>query len=158
MRNPAVPRVVRTITAMLHPPREQEQGNAAAARMPTPKRGDDPLLDVFEPGDDPKGWDRASIKLWSNAAERRRTQLSQEDLRIPQTDRLRALGDALAFGLCVTVGLVFFPLYIASIVAPSLSGWFWLLGVGAGIVAGAWAFVRMVSTRPEEYLDRYEAP
>jgi hypothetical protein len=116
---------------------------------------DEVVLPAMDPGDDPKGWDRASIKLFTHPLHPR-PRLTQDDLLWPQhADRLRALGDAAIFAACI-VGLAFFPLYIAYIVIPGLSNGYWLTALGAGLAGGVWAFFRMASISPEEYLERYE--
>ncbi len=140
---------------MPYPTPEQERASDHANPRPPSERVDELVLPAMEPGDDPKGWDRASIKLFTHPLHPR-PRLTQEDLVIPQhTDRLRALGDAALFGACI-IGLAFFPLYIAYIVFPGLSHWYWSAALAAGLVGGFWMFVRMTSISPEEYLERYE--
>ena len=140
---------------MPYPTPEQERANDHANPRPPSERVDEVVLPAMEPGDDPKGWDRASIKLFTHPLHPR-PRLTQDDLLWPShTDRLRALGDAAIFAACI-VGLAFFPLYIAYIVLPGLSHGYWLAAPGAGLVGGIWAFVRMASISPEEYLERYE--
>jgi hypothetical protein len=130
---------------------ERELGRATPATEPT----DEVVLPALEPGDDPKGWDRASIKLFTHPLHTR-PRIKQEDLLLPtHTDRLRALGDAAIFAACL-IGLAFFPLYIAFIVVPGLSHWYWTSALVLGVLGGVWAFARMTSMSAEDYLDKYE--
>lgn len=141
---------------MPYPTPEQEHEHDLGAAQPQRQRGDEVVLPAMDPGDDPKGWDRASIQLFTHPLHPR-PRLTQEDLLFPRhADRLRALGDAAVFALCV-IGLAFFPLYLAYIVFPGLSHWYWSSAGIAGFLGGLWAFARMVSTSPEDLLDKHEA-
>ena len=140
---------------MPYPTPEQERASDHANPRPPSERVDEVVLPAMEPGDDPKGWNRASITLFTHPLHPR-PRLTQDDLLWPRhTDRLRALGDAVIFAVCL-IGLAFFPLYIAYIVIPGLSHVYWLSALGAGLAGGLWGFFRMVSISPEEYLERYE--
>jgi hypothetical protein len=140
---------------MPYPTPEQERASDHANPRPPSERVDEVVLPAMEPGDDPKGWNRASITLFTHPLHPR-PRLTQDDLLWPShTDRLRALGDAAIFAACI-IGLAFFPLYIAYIVLPGLPHVYWLSALGAGLAGGLWAFFRMVSITPEEYLESYE--
>jgi hypothetical protein len=82
-----------------------------------------PLHKMFEPGDDPKGWDRASLRLNTHPLHPRR-RLTQEDFVLPRGgDALKVLGDAITFG-AVLAALSYFPLWMADILVQSnLNGW-----------------------------------
>jgi len=139
-----------------YPTPEEERARELGNPAPPQARLDEPVRDVMESGEEPKSWDRASIKLFTHPLHPR-PRLTQEDLLLPQHgDRLRALGDAAVFAACV-IGLCFFPLYIAYIIFPGLSHWYWTGALGAGILAGAWGYARMASMSPEDYLDKHEA-
>ena len=142
---------------MPYPTPEEERESEVGSPAPPPDRLDEPAVGAMDPGNEPKTWDRASIKLFTHPLHPR-PRLTGEDLLFPKhADRLRALGDATVFAACV-IGLAFFPLYIAYIVVPGLSHWYWTSALGAGILGGAWAYVRMASMSPEDYLDKHEAP
>jgi hypothetical protein len=141
---------------MPYPTPEQERAHELANPKPSHQPGDEVVLPAMDPGNDPKGWDRASIQLFTHPLHPR-PRLTQEDLILPRyADRLRALGDAAIFAVCM-IGLAFFPLYLAYIVFPGLSHWYWSSALGAGIFGGVWAYSRMISTSPEDLLDKHEA-
>ena len=138
-------------------PTPEEKRENEVGRLPHADRLDEPIRDVMESGEEPKSWDRASIKLFTHPLHPR-PRLTSDDLVFPRhADRLRALGDAAIFAACV-IGLAFFPLYIAYILVPGLSHWYWTVAPGAGIAGGAWAYTRIVSMSPEDYLAQHEGP
>jgi hypothetical protein len=129
-------------------PPQDDQLFDALARPSVPGDEDaarQPLRKLFEPGDDPKGWDRASIGLNTHPLHPRR-RLTQEDLLLPKGgDALKTLADALVFG-GVLAALSYFPLWLADIlVASNLSGWIYgtMATVAAAgvvlVVLSAWA-------------------
>lgn len=139
-----------------YPTPEQERAAEHGNPKPPHDRVDEVVLPAMDPGDDPKGWDRASIQFGTHPLHPR-PRLTQEDLVFPEhADRLHALGDAAIFASCV-IGLSFFPLYLAYILLPGLSHWYWTAALGAGLFSGTWAYARMVSMTPEDYLDQHEA-
>lgn len=111
-----------------------------------------PLRKLFEPGDDPKGWDRASLRLNTHPLHPRR-RLTQEDFVLPHGgDAMKVLGDALAFG-AVLAALSYFPLWMADILVRSnLSAW--IYGTMAVVAAAGITvvfFAAWVERRAEPY-------
>ena len=104
-------------------------------------------------GDDPKGWDRASI--------RRRVhpnhpfpRLSQQDLLLPQrSDVVRLLGDAIVVGAAVAC-LAFFPLLMVAYTQSQDLTWFWWAVGGTGLLGAVYVAWREWSPDLRE-LDRY---
>jgi hypothetical protein len=98
-----------------------------------------PLKKLFEPGDDPKGWDRASLRLNTHPLHPRR-RLEQKDFVLPKGgDTLKTLGDALVFG-GVLAALSYFPLWMADIlVASNITDW--IVGVMAAVALGGMSLV-----------------
>jgi hypothetical protein len=104
-----------------------------------------PLRKLFEPGDDPKGWDRASLRLNTHPLHPRR-RLRQDDFVLPRGgDLLKTLGDACVFG-GVLAALSYCPLWIADVMTSSnLKDWIFgtmaaVALVGMSLVfAASWA-------------------
>jgi hypothetical protein len=92
-------------------------------------------------GDDPKGWDRASI--------RRRVhpnhpfpRLTQKDLLLPErSDLLRLAGDAVVVGVAFS-GLVFFPLLMVAFTQSHDPPWFWWAVLAAGVLGAVYVLWR----------------
>lgn len=77
---------------------------------------------MFEPGDDPKGWDRASLRLNSHPLHPVR-RLSQTDFLLPRATSLaKLLGDSVIFGAALA-GLFYFPLLMVRMVVPKSTTW-----------------------------------
>jgi hypothetical protein len=128
-------------------PPQDEQDLDAFVRPSVPP-GDparQPLRKLFDPADDPKGWDRASLRLNTHPLHPVR-RLSQTDFLLPSaTNLLKLLGDSAIFGATLAV-LSYFPLWMTDIMVQSdLSTWVWgtmatVAGGGAGLVLlAAWA-------------------
>lgn len=92
-------------------------------------------------GEDPKGWDRASIAMNTHPLHRF-PRVTQADLLVPPAgDRLRLLGDSAVFGACVAL-LCFFPLWVANVLAlGALGNWVWGTMLAAGVVGAVWLFL-----------------
>jgi hypothetical protein len=102
-----------------------------------------PLRKMFEPGDDPKWWDRASLRLNTHPLHPRR-RLEQKDFVLPRGgDRLKTLGDALVFG-GVLAALSYCPLWIADVmVAANLKDW--IYGTMASVALAGMSLVYAAS-------------
>ena len=98
-----------------------------------------PLRKLFDPAEDPKGWDRASIRVNTHPLHPRK-RITQEDLVLPRGgDVLKVLGDAVVFG-CVLAALSYFPLWMADIlVSANLDGW--IYGTMATVAAAGMMLV-----------------
>jgi hypothetical protein len=129
------------------PPQDDQQFDMLV-RPSVPEAGDparQPLKKLFEPGDDPKGWDRASLRLNTHPLHPRR-RLRQDDFVLPRGgDALKVLGDALVFG-AVLAALSYFPLWLADVlVRTDIDAWVYgtMAAVAAAgmslVVAAAWA-------------------
>ena len=102
-----------------------------------------PLRKMFEPGDDPKWWNRASLRLNTHPLHPRR-RLEQKDFVLPRGgDRLKTLGDALVFG-GVLAALSYCPLWIADgMVAANLKDW--IYGTMASVALAGMSLVYAAS-------------
>jgi hypothetical protein len=111
--------------------------------------------DVFERSEDPKGWDRASIRFRSHPLHPF-PKVTQADFILPPAgDRLRLLGDAAIFGACVAL-LCFFPLWVANVLAVgALGNWVWgAMGV-CGVLGAVFLF--FASGRAEREFQKFLA-
>jgi hypothetical protein len=142
------------------PPQDDQQFDVLV-RPSVPVDGDparEPQKKLFEPGDDPKGWDRASIRLNTHPLHPRR-RMTQEDFLLPRggnivkhgSAALKVLGDAVVFG-SVLAALSYFPLWAADIlVASNLEGW--ILGVMTAVALGGMSLVFLAA-----WADRHAEP
>jgi hypothetical protein len=128
------------------PPQDEQDLDALVRpRVPGGDPARQPMRKLFDPGDDPKGWDRASLRLNTHPLHPVR-RLSQTDFLLPRaTSAAKLLGDAAIFG-AVLAALAYFPLWMADIMVQSdLSTWIWatmasIAGAGASLVLfAAWA-------------------
>jgi hypothetical protein len=104
-------------------------------------------------GDDPKGWDRASIRLRTHP-NHPFPNLSQKDLLLPQrSDVLRLVGDAVVVGAAVAC-LAFFPLLMVAFTRSQSLTWFWWAVGAAGLLGAVYVGWREWSPDMRE-LDRY---
>ena len=110
-----------------------------------------PLRKLFDPGDDPKGWDRASLRLNTHPLHPRR-RLEQKDFVLPRGgDMMKTLGDALVFG-GVLAALSYCPLWIADVmVAANLKQW--IYGTMAAVAVAGMSLVFAAS-----WADRHAEP
>jgi hypothetical protein len=106
-----------------------------------PDRVDAVVLGALDPGDDPKGWDRASIQLNTHPVHPM-PRVTQRDLLIPAaTNKLKLLGDSLVFGAVLGV-LAYFPLWVADILDPAnLKTWIWVTMLCVGVGGAVFLFV-----------------
>jgi hypothetical protein len=102
-----------------------------------------PLRKMFEPGDDPKGWDRASLRLNTHPLHPRR-RLQQSDFVLPRGgDALKTLGDALVFG-GVLAALSYCPLWMADVMVSSdLKDW--IVGTMVAVALAGMSLVFMAA-------------
>jgi hypothetical protein len=115
-----------------------------------PGAGD--LNALTDSGEDPKGWDRASVALNTHPLHRF-PRVSQKDFILPPAgDRLRLLGDAAVFGACMAL-LCFFPLWVANVLTVGgLDGWIWQVMLFTGVGSALFLFVQ--ATRAEHAFQR----
>jgi hypothetical protein len=116
------------------------------------ERIDKPLLEVFDRGDEPDTWDRASIKANTHPLHPT-PRVTQDDLLLPRrADRVKLVGDCVLFGLAL-LGLCAFPVYVASIVVDGFSPWLWFTCVGVGALGAVWLYARASAITDREYLE-----
>ena len=98
------------------------------------ERADIPASGFMEIGDDPKGWDRASISLRSHPLHPF-PNVSQADLMLPSAaNKVRLVADCLAIGAAFAL-LIYFPLMMIGFMSTSdQTGWILgtMLTVGVG--------------------------
>jgi hypothetical protein len=122
---------------------------------PEVDRRDKPVAKLFEPRNDPKGWDRASITLNTHPLHRE-PRVTPGDLRLPRrSSRMKLAGDAVAITVLVSLAAVF-PLWIAGVLIDSDLRWAWAAVGGLALACGALLFARGVSDerRPPEDFHR----
>ncbi len=115
--------------------------------------GGNPEPDLFERRDDPKGWDRASIRFRSHPLHPF-PRVTQADFIVPSAaDRMRLLGDAAVFGACLAL-LSFFPLWVVDVLANGrLVNWVWGTMLVVGLVGAVFLYVYASSKSDAEYLE-----
>jgi hypothetical protein len=103
--------------------------------------GGTPDPDLFERGDDPKGWDRASIAVKTHPLHPF-PRVTQADFILPSaSDWLRLLGDCLVFGACLGL-IMFFPLWIADVMTNDrLANWTWGTMTVVGVLGAVFLFI-----------------
>jgi hypothetical protein len=111
-----------------------------------------PMRKLFDPGDDPKGWDRASLRLNTHPLHPVR-RLKQTDFLLPRAGSfVRVLGDGALLGVSLAL-LCYFPLLLVSfMVEADISAW--LYGTMATVAAGGVAlalFSAWVDRNAEPY-------
>jgi hypothetical protein len=122
-------------------PPQDEQDLDAFVRPNVP--GGDParqhMRKLFEPGDDPKGWDRASLRLNTHPLHPKR-RFTREDFLLPRaSNALRVAGDGIVLGGSLAL-LAYFPLLLVSFMVESnISTWLYgtmatVFAAGAGLV------------------------
>jgi hypothetical protein len=132
------------------PPQDDQQLDELI--RPTVPSGDpavQPMRKLFEPGDDPKGWDRASLRLNTHPLHPVK-RLTQADFVLPKGGTaLRLAGDSIVFG-CALAALCYFPLMLISMMISSdITTWIYAVlaafaAAGAALVLGsAWWFERL---------------
>jgi hypothetical protein len=135
------------------PPQDEQELDAFV--RPTVPSGDaarEPMRKLFDPGDDPKGWDRASLRLNTHPLHPT-PRLSQADFLLPRaTDLAKLVGDALVLGTVMAV-LCYFPLLIVNIMVEGNMNWVWAtMAVVGGGTAGLVLISGLAAERdPEPY-------
>jgi hypothetical protein len=82
------------------------------------ERSDPPVAGFMEIGDDPKGWDRASISMKTHPLHSF-PNVSQADLLLPSAaNKVRLVADCAAFGAAFAL-LVYFPLMMIGFMSTS---------------------------------------
>jgi hypothetical protein len=113
---------------------------------------DKPILEVFDRGEEPDTWDRASIKANTHPLHPFPT-TRRKDLTLPKrTDRWKLVGDCVVFGLAV-LGLCAFPAYMASMFVEGSSLWLWLACLAVGILSGVWLYARASAVTDRDYVE-----
>jgi hypothetical protein len=128
------------------PPQDEQDFDAFV--RPAVANGDpahQPMRKLFDPGDDPRGWDRASLRLNTHPLHPVR-RLTQSDFLLPRArSALRIVGDGIMVGGSLAL-LSYFPLLLVSfMVAADISAFLYatmatVAAAGFGLVAtAAWA-------------------
>ena len=118
---------------------------------------DKPVAKLFEPPEDRKGWDRASITLNTHPLHRA-PRFGPDDLRLPRrTSRLRLAGDAVAISFLVFLAFTF-PLWVAGVIVGSDLRWVWAAVGGVALLCGALLFARGVGDERRPAEDFHRAP
>jgi hypothetical protein len=136
------------------PPQDEQQlDELIRPSVPGDDPARQPMRKLFDPGDDPKGWDRASLRLNTHPLHPVK-RLTQADFVLPKASTtLRLLGDSVAFG-CALAGLAYFPLMLISMLIRSdISNWIW--GTLATTAAGGAALVLISSLLLERHAEPY---
>jgi hypothetical protein len=126
----------------------QDEQNLDAFARPAVAAGDparQPMRKLFDAADDPKGWDRASLRLNTHPLHPVR-RLTQSDFLLPRASTaLRLVGDSVVLGGSLAL-LFYFPLLLVSfMVTADISAWLYgamgtIAAAGAAlVVASAWA-------------------
>jgi hypothetical protein len=129
------------------PPQDEQQlDELIRPRVPGGDPAVQPMRKLFDPGDDPKGWDRASLRLNTHPLHPKR-RLTQADFVLPKPGTvLRAAGDSILFG-CALAGVCYFPLMMISMMVRSdITTWIYAAlatcaAAGAALVLfSAWVY------------------
>jgi hypothetical protein len=131
------------------PPQDEQQlDELIRPSVPDGDPARQPLRKLFDPGDDPKGWDRASLRLNTHPLHPVK-RLTQADFVLPKAgSALRLVGDSIIFG-CALAALCYFPLMLISMmVTVDITGWIYAaLAAAAGggallVLVSSWLFGR----------------
>ena len=108
---------------------------------------------TLEGGEDPRAWDRASIRLKTHPLHAFSGISSADFLILPAEYRLKLVGDCAVFAVAMA-GLCFFPLWIADVLMNGAMGnVFWAAIVTVGAISGvALFFLAPVGDR--KYMER----
>ena len=95
----------------------------------------------MDPGEDPKGWDRASIALNTHPLHPS-PQISQADLLLPSAgNKVRLVADSITLGLAIAL-LCYFPLMLVGFTTTSdITGWILGTMVTVAVVTAVSVFV-----------------
>jgi hypothetical protein len=136
------------------PPQDEQQLDELI--RPTVPGGDpavQPMRKLFEPGDDPKGWDRASLRLNTHPLHPVK-RLTQADFMLPKSGNLlRLAADGIVFG-CALAALCYFPLMLISMMVSSDLTTFIYATLAAAAGGGA-IFILVSSWYFERAAERY---
>jgi hypothetical protein len=138
-------------------PTEQMQAERTTLVRPSIATSDEIGPDgknIFDPGEDPKGWDRASIKLRTHPLHPM-PKLTPADILLPyRRDKLRLAADCALIGIAFGI-LAYFPLLMVALaVTISISNWIWGTMGAVAVLTAAYAFRRSWSPELRE-LDRF---
>jgi hypothetical protein len=131
------------------PPQDEQQlDELIRPRVPAGDPAVQPMRKLFEPGDDPKGWDRASLRLNTHPLHPVK-RLTQADFVLPKAENvLRLAGDSIVFGFALAA-LCYFPLMLISMmVTADITTWIYVAlpaAAAAGallVLVSAWRFQR----------------
>jgi hypothetical protein len=108
------------------------------------------VTEMFDPGDEPKTWDRASIRLKTHPLHPR-SAITHTDLLLPSgPDRLRLVGDSVAVGGALAV-LAYFPLLLVGLaVEADIRVWIWSAVLSVGLAGSLYVFLRVWAAGPED--------
>jgi hypothetical protein len=110
----------------------------------------EPLVrSMYEPREDPKGWDRVSIAVKTHPLHPFPKTTAKDLLAPSASNRLRLVADSLLFGLSVAI-FVFFPLLMADLLAGgAYADWVWGTMLGAGVVSAVAIFLWASASEPD---------
>ena len=136
------------------PPQDEQQlDELIRPRVPGGDPAVQPMRKLFEPGDDPKGWDRASLRLNTHPLHPVK-RLTQADFMLPKSGNLlRLAGDSIVFG-CALAALCYFPLMLISMMVASDLTTF-IYAAHAAAAGGGALFVLVSSWYFERAAERY---
>lgn len=117
------------------------------------ERIDETHAGTLDSGNDPRGWDRASIRLNTHPLHPFSGISSEDFLITPAEYRLKLVGDCVVVAVAMA-GLCFFPLWIANVLmGGSMGNWFWAAMAAVGATSGiALFFLAPVSDR--KYMEK----
>jgi hypothetical protein len=132
------------------PPQDEQQlDELIRPAVPSGDPAVQPMRKLFDPGNDPKGWDRASLRLNTHPLHPVK-RLTQADFILPKAgNALRLAGDSIVFG-CSLAALCYFPLMLISMmISADITTWIYaaLVTAAAGgaalVLLSAWWFERI---------------
>ena len=95
---------------------------------------------LSDSGNEPRGWDRASIRLRTHPNHEFPTLVSTDLLLPTRQDPLRFAGDCVVVGVAFAL-LAFFPLLLVALATPhQLGSWFWWAMIATGGVGAFHVF------------------
>ena len=111
-------------------------GLARPVERPEFERIDETHAGTLDTGNDPRGWDRASVRLKTHPLHAFSGVSSADFLIVPAEYRLKLVGDCVVFAVAMA-GLCFFPLWIADVLMDGAMGnAFWAAIATVGAISG----------------------
>jgi hypothetical protein len=134
-------------------PEAFEVTELAQVGRPEFERIDETHAGTLDTGNDPRDWDRASIRLKTHPLHPFSGISPADFLIVPAQSRLKLVGDCV-FVVVAMAGLCFFPLWIADVLmAGAMGNWFWVAIASVGAISGiALFFLAPVADR--KYMEK----